>query len=163
MKRFNQLLGSLLFLCLLVSVAHATLNDDDYVTFNDALVNGDIAVVDKFMQQGKAAVNDIYLGWSALQIATNHNQLPMVKYLVEHGANLNYAHPITKLTAFHFAAYQNNEAILRYLAQKGADVNLKLRGGVSILRAMQDSHNQHMIDVLTSLGVKDDGCQDTCL
>jgi ankyrin repeat protein len=71
---------------------------------------------------------------------------------------------VNKLTAFHHAAYNNNEAMVKYLAEKGADVNKKMRGEVSIIRAMADEHNEKMVALLKSLGVKDDGClEQKCL
>ena len=58
----------------------------------------------------------------------------MVKLLVDKGADLNYKHPLTKLTALQLAAYGGYEEVVKYLAGKGADINSKMRGNVSIVR-----------------------------
>jgi hypothetical protein len=45
------------------------------------------------------------------------------------------------------------------LAKSGADVNIKLRNNLSLIQYYRDENNQEMMDHLTSLGVKDDGCK----
>ena len=80
--------------------------------------------------------------------------------LVQKGADVNYQHPMTKMTAFHLAAYENFPELVKYLAANGADLNLKLRGDVSIVRAVRDAGNPKMAELLLSLGVTDDGCKD---
>lgn len=136
------------------------LNDDDQVAYTSALQAGDMKVIKKFVDSGKVEPSQLFFGWSSLQIAANKGQLPAVKYLAEKGADLNYQHPMTKLTALQLAAYNNSSDVVKYLAEKGADVNKKMRGGVSIIRGMKDEGNTKMVDLLTSLGAKDDGCQE---
>ena len=46
----------------------------------------------------------------------------------------------------------------KFLASAGADVNIKLKGDVSLIRYFRDEGNTHMVEFMTSLGVKDDGC-----
>jgi ankyrin repeat protein len=95
-----------------------------------------------------------------LQIAANKNQLEVVKLLVEKGADLNYKHPITKMTALALAALDGHKDVVAYLLSKGADPNIKLRGNVSIVRAVRDEGNTAMVDLLVKGGAKDDGCKD---
>ena len=66
------------------------------------------------------------------------------------------------MTAFHLAAYDGFEDVVKYLAAQGANVNLKMKGDVSILRAVNDEGNVKMAELLTSLGVKNDGCEVDC-
>jgi ankyrin repeat protein len=105
-------------------------------------------------------VNEKFFAWSALQIASNKNQLGVVKLLVERGAEVNYVHPMTKMSAGQMAAYDGYTDLVKYLSSKGADWNLKLKGDVSIVRVVRDTGNTKMVDLLLSLGAKDDGCKE---
>jgi ankyrin repeat protein len=68
------------------------------------------------------------------------------------------------MTAFHLAAFDGYEDIVKYLAAKGADVNIKMKGGVSLIRVMKDEgpRAENMVKLLTSLGVSEEGCEDKC-
>ena len=144
---------------LLLPMAALALESEEQVEYTDALGTGQVKIVQKYLDKG-VDINDKYFAWSALQIAANKGQLAVVKMLAEKGADLNYKHPITKMTAFQLAAYDNFPEVVKYLAAKGADINSKMRGNVSILRAVRDTGNTQMADLLVSLGVKDDGCQE---
>ncbi len=139
----------------LLSMAHLT--DDEHMRYTEALRDGNVKVVKKFLETD-ADVNDKFFGWSALQIAATKGQLAVVKLLVDKGADLNYQHPISKNTAFHMAAFGSYADVVKYLAEKGADINIKMRADVSLIRALRDENNLKMVELLTSLGVKDDGC-----
>lgn len=159
MKLLKVLLAALVLSFSFNAMAAKALTDDESVEFAQAIGEGDLKIVKKYVDAG-VDVNVSYFAWPPLLMAASKNQLELVKYFAEHGANLDYAHPVNKLTAFHHAAYNNNEAMLKYLAEKGADVNKKMRGDVDIIRAMTDSGNDKMVTFLKSLGVKDDGCQE---
>ena len=92
--------------------------------------------------------------------ATNGGVLPTLKYLTEKGADVNYVHPVTRWTAFIHAAFNENKEMLDYLKAHGADINHKLKGDVSLIRAMLDDGKKDMADYLLSIGVKNDGCQE---
>ena len=149
-------------LALSLSMHAFAMTDDESVDFTDALGKGDVKLVQKYMKTYPAAVNEKFFAWSPLQIAATKGQFEMVKYLVEKGADMNYAHPMTKMTAFHLAAFDNFDNIVKYLAEKGADVNIKMKADISIVRVMKDEGDRgaNMVKLLTSLGVKDDGCND---
>ncbi len=140
-------------------VSMAQLNDDDHVRYTEALRDGNIQLVKKYLGVN-ADVNDKFFAWSALQIAANKGQLKIIKLLIDKGADINYQHPISKNTAFHMAAFGNYTEVVKYLSAKGADVNIKMRADVSIIRVLRDEGNVSMVELLTSLGVKDDGCQE---
>ena len=96
------------------------------------------------------------------QIAANKGQLAVVKELIARKANLNYQHEMTKNTAFHLAAMSGHKEVVKALAEAGADVNLKLRAGVGIIRVVRDMGNTEMVDLLLALGVRDEGCEGEC-
>lgn len=149
-------------LALSLSMHAFAMTDDESVEFTDAIGKGDIKVVKQFVAKDAKVVNEKFFAWSPVQMASTKGQLEMVKYLTEKGADLNYVHPVTKMTAFHLAAFDNHESVVKYLAEKGADINKKMKADISIVRVMKDEGERgaDMVKLLTSLGVKDDGCQD---
>jgi ankyrin repeat protein len=144
---------------LLLPVAAFAMEGDQQVEYTEALRDGNVKMVKKYLDSG-TDVNEKFFAWEALQIAANKNQLAVVKLLVERGADINYQHPMTKMTAAQMAAYDGYTEVVKYLSSKGADWSLKLKGDVSIVRAVRDTGNTKMVDLLISLGAKDDGCKE---
>lgn len=133
--------------------------EDQQVEYTDAIGKGDMKVVKKYFNN-PYTVDETFFAWTGLQIAANKGQLTATKFFVEKGANVNYKHPITKMTPLHLAAYHNSKPVVEYLIAHGADVNAKLRGDVSIIRALRDEGMTDMVNLLTAAGSKDDGCQE---
>lgn len=144
---------------LMLSSTVFAITDDEQVELSYAIEKGDAATVKKFLDNDLNP-DDTAFAWSWLQVAANKNQLEIVKLMVERGANVNYKHPITKMTSVAFAAYNGNKEMVTYLISKGADPNIKLRGGVSLVRMSRDMGNQEMADFLMQNGAKDDGCKE---
>lgn len=157
MKWLNSVLA-LLALGLSLNVSAALLTDEDEMIFKDAITEGNIKVVEKFIKTEPKVVNEKFFGWSPLQMATNANQPAVMKLLIAKGADINYVHPTAVHTAFHLAALNEYKDLCTLLAKSGADVNLKLKADVSLIRYFRDRENKGMVDFLTGLGVKDDGC-----
>ena len=63
-------------------------------------------------------------------MAATKGKLELVKYFKEKGADIDYVHPATKMTAFHLAAFDNYEDIVNYLAKSGADIQKKMKGDI---------------------------------
>lgn len=93
-------------------------------------------------------------------MAASKGRMDVVKYLIGKGADKDYVHPASNNTAFHMAAFIGDVPLMKYLASVGVDVNKKLKGDVSLIRFFKEEHNQKMVDVLTELGTKDDGCKE---
>lgn len=136
--------------------------DDENLVLTEAIGTGDLATVKVFVEDKGIDINDGHelFAWPPLLMAAGKNQTEIVKYLADRpDVNLDYRHPATKWTAFMHAAFFGNGELVKYLADKGADVNLKTKGNMSIVRVVREEGNTKMVDLLTSLGVKDDGCQ----
>jgi ankyrin repeat protein len=159
MKLIKTMLAVLALGFSINAMAAMALTDDQSVEFTDAVGKGDMKIVKKYIEGG-VDVNATYFAWSPIQMAATKGKFEAVKYLAEHGADVNYVHPLTKMTAFHLAAYDGYADIVKYLAEHGADVNKKMRADVDIIRVVRDTGNTKMVDLLKSLGVKEDGCQD---
>jgi ankyrin repeat protein len=144
---------------LLLPVAAFAMEGEQQVDYTEALRDGNVKKVKKYLDSG-LDVNEKFFAWSALQISANKNQLGVVKLLVDRGADVNYVHPMTKMSAGQMAAFDGYTEIVKYLSSKGADWNLKLKGDVSIVRVVRDTGNTKMVDLLVSLGAKDDGCKE---
>ncbi len=149
----------MMVIALSIPFASYAMEGEQQVQYTEALRDGNVKLVKKMLDSG-VDVNEKFFAWSAIQIAANKGQLAVVKLLVQKGADVNYQHPMTKMTAFHLAAYENFPELVKFLAANGADLNAKLRGDVSIVRAVRDTGNTKMVDLLLSLGVPDDGCKD---
>jgi ankyrin repeat protein len=157
MNIFKTLFAVLALSC---SFNAAALTDDESLEFTNAITGGDLKVVKKFVEADPKNVNEKSFAWTPLQMAANKGQMEVAKYLLSKGADMNYAHPLSKNTAFHLAAFGGFRDVLTLLAKSGADVNVKLKANVSLIRPFKDAENNSMIEFLKSLGVSEEGCND---
>jgi len=121
----NKLKALFAVLALSLSMHAFAMTDDESVEFTDALGKGDMKVVKQYVAKDPKVVNEKFFAWSPIQIAATKGQFELVKYLKEKGADIDYVHPVTKMTAFHLAAFDNYDEIVKYLAKSGADIQKK--------------------------------------
>src|SRR5450830_1676747 len=147
------------------------LDGDSQVEYTEALQSGNVKVVQKYLKQG-VDVNEKFFAWTALQICANAQKehpvaetphLAIAKLLLDKGADINYQHPATKMNALQLAALNHDTALVKYFISRGTHPGLKIREGVSLVRAVRDQGDPKMLEVLEAAGAKDDGCQDDCL
>lgn len=157
MKMLKSLIAVLMFAFSLNGFA---LNDDEYMEFTGALSAGNLQTIKKYVEADPTIVNQKFFAWEPLQMTASKGHLEASKYLVGKGADKDYVHPASQNTAFHMAAFSGNKELVKYFATAGADVNKKLKGDVSLVRYFKDQGQQEMVELLESLGVKNDGCQE---
>ena len=49
-------------------------------------------------------LEDSYFAWTPFLMSAAKNQMEVMKFLKENGANMNYTHPVTRFNALHHAA-----------------------------------------------------------
>lgn len=100
MKKFFSLLMLILSLN-----AFAGLSDPEELEFTGALNDGDLKTVKMYIEQKAVPLEDKYFAWTPFLITAAKNQFEILKYLTEKGADINYIHPVTRMTGFHHAAF----------------------------------------------------------
>jgi ankyrin repeat protein len=84
----------------------------------------------------KSSAGDIdaknWAGETALQVATNMNHLPVVEYLLVHGANVDISNAAGE-TALHSATVQGNLKVVKSIISRTADLNVCDHNGKSPL------------------------------
>jgi len=114
--------------------------------FIDAIKNNDLETVKQIINFDNAIVNEPdERGEKPLYYAADKGFLPIVKYLVEHGALINYTdvnHGGYGITALHVASLEEkNLPVVIYLVEQGADLHLGNYTGVTPLEYI----NQEML------------------
>jgi len=135
MKALSSLLAISVALFSLNALA---LNDDQELEFTGAVNEGDIKTVKRYVETTDVKIDDSYFAWTPFLMTAAKNQLEVMKYLVTKGANITYTHPITRFNALHHAAFNGSKPMVDYLVEIGIDKTKKLKGDVSIIRALKE-------------------------
>ncbi|KAL6623867.1 ankyrin repeat-containing domain protein [Neocallimastix sp. 'constans'] len=80
------------------------------------------------------------------------NNIMKIKFLVEHGVDLNKEHPIIDITPLFIACRKGDEKIVKYFVEHGADINKENEVGETPLFNACDSGNEVIINCLIKLG-----------
>jgi len=156
-----KVLSSLLAIFVAVFSLNAlALNDAQELEFTGAVNEGDLKTVKRYVETTDVKLEDSYFAWTPFLMAAARNQLKVMEYLVEKGAKITYIHPITRFNALHHAAFNGSKPMVDYLVKMGIDKTQKLKGDVSIIRALREDGKEKMAEYLLSIGFKDDGCQE---
>jgi uncharacterized protein len=157
MKTLSKLLAISVAMFSLNALA---LNDDQELEFTGAVNEGDLKTVKMYVETTDVKIDDSYFAWTPFLMTAAKGQLEVMEYLVNKGANITYTHPITEFNALHHAAFNGHKAMVDYLVKIGIDKTKKLKGDVSIIRALKEDGKNKMAEYLLSIGFKDDGCQE---
>ena len=157
MKTLSKLLAISVAMFSLNALA---LNDDQELEFTGAVNEGDLKTVKMYVETTDVKIDDSYFAWTPFLMTAAKGQLEVMKYLVNKGANITYTHPITEFNALHHAAFNGHKAMVDYLVKIGIDKTKKLKGDVSIIRALKEDGKNKMAEYLLTIGFKDDGCQE---
>jgi len=156
----KNLFKSLIASMLIVSFSAFALNDAEELEFTGAVNDGDLKTVKKYVETLNVNLEDSYFAWTPLLMAAAKDQMEILVYLVDKGANINYTHPVTRFNALHHAAFNGDREMAKYLVDNGINKQQNLKGDVSIIRALKEDNKAEMADYLLTLGIKDEGCQE---
>ncbi|CAF0712636.1 unnamed protein product [Brachionus calyciflorus] len=100
------------------------------------------------------------LGSTPFLLASEIGDLEVIKCFVEHGADLDYSPSgkeaddlnITGQTALFMATLKEQNDVVQYLIEKGSQVNVKNRYGVSPLLLCAEGGNETLVKLLVSNG-----------
>lgn len=95
-------------------------------------------------------------GDSALHLASNHANVPIIEALLEAGADVNIGQEFNGWTALMEAVVRDNLQIAETLIKAGADVNARDQTGNTALSLARKNGNNEMIQLLLYTGAKED-------
>lgn len=150
-KRFNHLL--LVVLSLSFSgcgfFAPATYDAKQYNAIHQAALDGDTVKLRELLHDHPQLVNKAdYDKNTPLHLATLHDRLDSVNFLLSDGANVN-AQNAKDMTPLHFAAQQGFADVAKSLLSHNADVNIKDSRGWTALVWAEKAHHTNIVDLLT--------------
>jgi ankyrin repeat protein len=96
--------------------------------FHLASYRGDIAILNKRLQDGVDINSQEDTGSTPLHFAANSGRKEVVEFLIGKGAQVD-AKDIISMTPLYYAAMHNDRDIVDLLLAKGADINAKDEGG----------------------------------
>merc|ERR1719487_977581 len=96
---------------------------DSAVSLHDAAKKGDLQKVQEFMKDGKDVNAKDFKGVTALGYAVGHDQLSVVKVLIDAKANVTDVDSAGN-SAVHFAAGYGRVKVLEHLLARGATASI---------------------------------------
>lgn len=103
---------------------------------------GDLAKLDRLLQEPSVDINQIHDGVSALVAAVAHGDVAVVARLIAAGVDLTLRYGKTRRTALMWASAKNKSKVVECLLAVGAQVNLADHPGLqtALIHAAADGH-----------------------
>merc|ERR1719502_1520104 len=149
MRKFSQKLGGINpeMMKQLQTIQNST------VSMHDAARRGDLQRLQEFLQDGKNVNAKDFKGVTPLGYAVGHDQLSVVKVLIDAKANLNEVDGAGN-SAVHFAAGYGRGKVLEHLLARGANASKVNKMGLTPLGAAQQNNQQEAVAILQRHGAK---------
>merc|ERR1719399_2028904 len=113
---------------------HLTTIQDTSVSLHDSARRGDLQKLQEFLKDGKDVNAKDFKGVTPLGYAVGHDQLSVVKVLVDAKANVNDVDSAGN-SSVHFAAGYGRVKVLEHLLARGAAVSKVNKMGLTPLAA----------------------------
>merc|ERR1719456_775791 len=126
---------------------------NESVSLHDAARRGDLQRLQEFMQDGRDVNSKDFKGVTPLGYAVGHDQLSVVKVLIDAKANVNDVDSAGN-SAVHFAAGYGRVKVLEHLLARGADASKVNQMGMTPLAAAQQNNQQQAMALLQRHGAK---------
>jgi len=129
--------------------APATYDATQYNAIHQAALDGDTAKLKELLHDSPQLVNKAdYDKNTLLHLATLHDRLDAVNYLLSDGANVN-AQNAKDMTPLHFAAQQGFADVAKSLLSYKPDLSVKDSRGWTALVWAEKSHHTNIVILLT--------------
>ncbi|XP_061173125.1 ankyrin repeat and protein kinase domain-containing protein 1-like [Saccostrea echinata] len=119
--------------------------------------NGHLKLVKFLRSQGAVISKTDSLGFNAFLLACGANQLDVCRYLLSHGASLEFRDELNGMTPLLIACRAGNEAVARWLIDRGANVHACDYSGRGTLHFAAWNYSISLIQLLVSKSVKING------
>ena len=104
---------------------HEKMNTPARRDFSDAVYANNLPKVREYIESGKISVHEAFAyGQKPLHIAAYSGKLEIIKYLVQHGSDINAEIPDTFLTPLHITIRKGHEDAALLLLDLGADPSI---------------------------------------
>jgi hypothetical protein len=127
--------------------------NDSSVSLHDAARRGDLQRIQEFLKDGKNVNSKDFKGVTPLGYAVGHDQLSVVKVLIDAKANINEIDSAGN-SAVHFAAGYGRVKVLEHLLARGANASKVNQMGLTPLAAAQQNNQQQAVAILQRNGAK---------
>merc|ERR1719379_3202041 len=123
------------------------------VSLHDAARRGDLQRLQEFLKDGKAVDARDFKGVTPLGYAVGHDQLSIVKFLIDAKANVNEVDGAGN-SAVPFAAGYGRAKVLEHLLARGANASKVNQMGMTPMAAAQQNNQQQAVALLQRHGAK---------
>lgn len=127
---------------------------NDSLTFDqeDALIQGDIEQVERFLDEGTQVDARDAEGITVLMYASYHGQESIVNLLIERGANINASEYVDGRTALMDSSINGQSEMVELLLNRGADINAKSNTGWTALMWAVERKRNEVVALLVDRG-----------
>jgi len=127
--------------------------NESSVSLHDAAKRGDLQKMQEFLADGKDVNAKDFKGVTALGYAVGHDQLSVVKVLIDSKANINDVDSAGN-SAVHFAAGYGRVKVLEHLLARGANASKANQQGQTPMAVAQQNKQQQAVALLQRHGAK---------
>jgi Fe-S cluster biosynthesis and repair protein YggX len=127
--------------------------NESSVSLHDAAKRGDLQKMQEFLADGKDVNAKDFKGVTALGYAVGHDQLSVVKVLIDAKANINDVDSAGN-SAVHFAAGYGRVKVLEHLLARGANASKVNQQGQTPMAVAQQNKQQQAVALLQRHGAK---------